>query len=228
MRLIYVRHGHPNYEKDCLTELGHKHAAAAAQRLKNEGIQKIFSSSCGRAYETAGYTARELGLNVQAYDYMREIGWGTLEGEVLYHDGHPWDNADKMVLENIPLCDDRLFEKEPFCRNDVKNYVALMARESDQWLESLGYRREGNYYRCIGQPYDTVAAFGHGGASAALFSRLFNLPFLFLCHSMGLDYTGIVVIDFPHKPGELVSPRFEVFNDARHIQHLKIQNVFNR
>lgn len=228
MRLIYVRHGHPNYEKDCLTPLGHQHAAAAAQRLKDEGIQKIFSSSCGRAYETAGYTARELGISVEAFDFMREIGWGTLEGDMLYHDGHPWDNADKMVLENVPLCDPDLLEKEPFCRNDVKNYVARMAQEADQWLLSLGYQREGHYYRCLSQPFHTVAAFGHGGASAALFSHLFNLPFLFLCQAMGLDYTGITVVDFPNKPGELVAPRFEVFNDARHIRHLKIQNVFNR
>ncbi len=27
MRIIFVRHGHPNYERDCLTELGVKHAA---------------------------------------------------------------------------------------------------------------------------------------------------------------------------------------------------------
>ena len=38
MRIIFVRHGHPNYVNDCLTELGHKHAAAAAERLKDEGI----------------------------------------------------------------------------------------------------------------------------------------------------------------------------------------------
>ena len=33
MRILFVRHGHPNYEKDCLTDLGHLHAAAAAERL---------------------------------------------------------------------------------------------------------------------------------------------------------------------------------------------------
>lgn len=38
MRLILVRHGHPNYEIDCLTELGHLQAEAAAERLCSEGI----------------------------------------------------------------------------------------------------------------------------------------------------------------------------------------------
>ena len=57
MRIIFVRHGHPNYEKDCLTELGHLHAQAAAKRLEEETIAEVHSSSCGRAAETAGYIA---------------------------------------------------------------------------------------------------------------------------------------------------------------------------
>ena len=44
MRLIFVRHGEPNYEKDCLTKLGHEEAKAAAQRLLCENIDEIFSS----------------------------------------------------------------------------------------------------------------------------------------------------------------------------------------
>ena len=52
MRLIFIRHGEPDYEKDCLTELGHKQAAAAAQRLLSEGIDEIYSSPQGRAFQT--------------------------------------------------------------------------------------------------------------------------------------------------------------------------------
>lgn len=50
MRIVLVRHGDPNYEKDCLTELGHKQAAVAAQRLLKEGIDEIYSSPLGRAH----------------------------------------------------------------------------------------------------------------------------------------------------------------------------------
>ena len=32
MRIIFIRHGNPDYEKDCLTELGHKQAEAAAKK----------------------------------------------------------------------------------------------------------------------------------------------------------------------------------------------------
>ena len=38
MRIIFVRHGHPDYVHDCLTDLGHLQATAAAERLRDEGI----------------------------------------------------------------------------------------------------------------------------------------------------------------------------------------------
>ena len=44
MRLILVRHGDPDYDKDCLTELGHRQADIVAQRLLEEGIEEIYSS----------------------------------------------------------------------------------------------------------------------------------------------------------------------------------------
>lgn len=42
MRIYFIRHGNPNYENDCLTDIGHLQAEACAERLKGEGIQKIF------------------------------------------------------------------------------------------------------------------------------------------------------------------------------------------
>ena len=73
MRIIFVRHGEPDYANDCLTPTGRAQAAAAAERLSGEGIAAIYASPCGRASETAGYTARRLGLPVTTLDYMREI-----------------------------------------------------------------------------------------------------------------------------------------------------------
>ena len=35
MRIIFVRHGEPDYENDCLTETGRRQAAAAAEIFHN-------------------------------------------------------------------------------------------------------------------------------------------------------------------------------------------------
>ncbi|MBR5896854.1 MAG: histidine phosphatase family protein, partial [Lachnospiraceae bacterium] len=76
MKLYIIRPGEPDYENDCLTATGRKQAEAAAERLKDEGFDEIYSSPNGRAQETAKYTAEKVGLPVTVLDYMHEISWG--------------------------------------------------------------------------------------------------------------------------------------------------------
>ena len=231
MRIVFVRHGHPNYVDDCLTELGKLHAQEAAKRLKEEGIERIFSSTCGRAYETAECTAKLLGLSVEKCEFMREINWGIYQDNQKVANDDPWGLSDAMVHRNESLLCADWKETEPFCNNVMIDYVNRIAEETDQWLKMLGYEREGLYYRVTGKKKDTgktVAAFGHGGASAAIFSHLFNLPYPFVCTTMGPDYTGITVVYLPEDEGTLVTPRFEILNDARHIRDLKPEkNIYD-
>ena len=98
MRIIFVRHGEPDYARDCLTETGREQAAAAAERLAGEGISEIYTSPCGRAAQTAAFTAERLGLPVTTLDYMHEISWG---GPGVPHDGHPWTLGDLMLAEGF-------------------------------------------------------------------------------------------------------------------------------
>lgn len=227
MRIIFVRHGHPNYINDCLTELGHKHAAAAAERLKDEGISEIYSSTCGRAYETAEYTAKQYGLPIAKCEFMREISWGSVDNEPIIFDGHPWSTVDDMVAKGESILNSDWASQEPFVRNKMVSYVENIADALDEWLKMLGYTREGLYYRVTGLSTNkTIAAFGHGGAGSAIFSHLFNLPYPFVCTTLNQDYTGITIVELPDTPGALVKPRFEIMNDARHMKDLRIENVY--
>ncbi len=228
MRIIFVRHGHPNYENDCLTDLGRLHAAAAAERLVGEGIKTIYSSTCGRAYETAGYTAEKLGLPIHKCDFMREISWGSTDKDPLFLNGHPWDTVEDMIAHDEPLLADDWAQGERFRRNKIVTDVQKTATETDIWLAGLGYTREGQYYRCTGNTDTTIAAFGHGGASAAILSHMFNLPFPFTSTIMGPDYTAITIISLSNAADRLLSPRFELLNDARHIKGLQTANIYNR
>ncbi len=228
MRIILVRHGHPDYVNDRLTPLGQLQAQAAAQRLKDEGIEKIFSSTCGRAMETAQCTARLLGLPVEGMDDFREINWGGANGKELPLHGHPWDTADAMTAQGMSLLDGDWATKPPFQGNMVVDYVAKVAAAADEWMLRLGYRREGLYYRVLTPAYHTVALFGHGGETAALLSHLFNVPFPFFCSAMGPDYTGIIVLTLPDEAQGLVPVRFALVNDIRHIQGLTAENIFDR
>lgn len=220
MRIIFVRHGHPDYEKDCLTELGHIHAAKVAERLKFEGICEIHSSSCGRAVETAQHTAGLLGLPVVQHNFIREIAWG-IEGKELYATGHPWNAVDEMVLEGRDLTRTDWRETEPFCRNCVVEHADKVAEGLDRWLSVLGYEREGALYRVTrSDTHRTIAMFSHGGSSSAAFARLFNLPFPYICRIFDMNYTAITVAALSDVQGTLTSPRLEIANDCRHLQSL--------
>ena len=219
MRIIFVRHGHPDYVNDCLTPLGHQQAEQAALRLKNEGIEQIFSSPMGRAHETAMYTAKLLSKDIETVDFMHEIKWGSSDGKEIYKDGHPWDTSLYAISQGYSLMDESWTKNEPFSNNTVFGEIERVASQSDQWLETLGYRREGTNYRVVGDNTDrTIALFSHGGSSSALFAHLLNLPFFYLCRAICPDFTAITVLCLSDEKGALTAPAIELANDSRHIK----------
>lgn len=228
MRIIFVRHGHPNYELDCLTELGHQHAEAAAERLAEEPVSQIHSSTCGRAAETAMHIAARHGLPVIQHDFMREISWGSVDGEPIYRDGQPWFTADKVVDLQKNLLDPDWMADEMYARNILISYVRQVGDDFDNWLTGFGLRREGKYYRVEQGSDETIMMVSHAGSSGAVLSRLLNLPFPFVCKVMSPDFTGIHVLEFSAQTGALVSPRVALLNDDRHMQHLKIEIFYGK
>lgn len=222
MRIVFVRHGHPNYEKDCLTELGHKHAQAAAERVANEGICEIYASTCGRAYETAQYTADKLGLDIVKCDFMREIRWGSKDGTELFKGGNPWFISWDLAERGESLMYTDWQQREPFCHSEVVEKYEAVSRDIDRWLLTLGYQREGDYYRVVGENTNrTVAMFSHGGSSSVALSHIANLPFPYFCATLAMDFTAVTVVKFDDRKGVLAAPRFEILNDARHIRGIE-------
>ena len=222
MRIIFVRHGEPDYEHDCLTERGRVQAKAAAERLREEGIEEIWSSPLGRAAETAAAASEVLGLPVKTLDWMRELRWGSIDGTPLPRNGHPWDLADLLAAEGFDLTDPAWRGHPYFSNNRVTAETDNVERQTDGWLLSLGYERRGAYYRCV-RPDDrqkTVALFSHGGSSAAAMGHILNLPFPYACGLFHLEFTGITVIRLDRNPGKQALPCLELANDGRHIHGL--------
>ena len=219
MRIVFIRHGEPDYEHDCLTPAGRKQALAAALRLENEGIGEIWSSTMGRALETAAPTAERLGLPVKPAAFMREVDWGSRDGSPLFSQGHPWNIADEMARRGENLLDPAWRENSFFRNNTVTDSVTRVETGIDPWLADLGYIREGLYYRCVREDSEqkTVAFFCHGGSSCAALAHILNLTFPYACALLHLEFTGITVLRFDRHPGSLALPCLELANDGRHI-----------
>ena len=120
MRLIFVRHGEPDYEHDCLTENGKVQAKDTAERLAKEKLSAIYSSPMGRAKETASYTAEGRGLEIQILDYMHEINWGSKEGKPqIEYDGHPWLLGFKLLTEEPEYINNPDFINHPYFKDNI-------------------------------------------------------------------------------------------------------------
>ena len=228
MRMIFVRHGDPNYRLDCLTELGHLQAEAAAERLADERIERIFASTCGRATETAQHIAARHGLAVEPLEFMREIGWDTLSGCPLPSNGHPWSVADYMVAHGECINNPLWATEEPFCRDAVTERALRVGREIDALLAALGYAREGGYYRIQKASDLTYILVSHGGSGSAALAHIFDLPFPYVCGRLHPDFTSVSIVSFSGDTGELVAPRIDLLNDARHIVGLEAPAVFGK
>ena len=217
MRIIFVRHGEPDYEHDCLTPAGRLQAAAAAERLAPEGISKIYSSINGRAQETAGYTARRLGLPVTVLPWMHEISWG---GPGLPENGHPWTLSDRMIdLEGYDFAAGD-WRKHPYFQGNVAvEYYDMIAGELDKLLAGHGYRHEqGVRFACETDQQETIDLFSHGGSGGCALAHLLALPFPYVTACLTYDFTSVIILSFPVRKGGYVHPRLELFNDTAHIR----------
>ena len=227
MRIVFVRHGEPDYAHDCLTPLGELQAKAAAQRLREEGIGAIYSSPQGRARQTADAAAEVLGLEVHTLDFMHEIHWGSTDGEALFADGHPWKIADELAAGGSDLTE-RNWAAHPYYRsNRVTEAVRVVEEGIDAWLASLGYVREGLCYRNTREDDEqfTVALFSHGGSSSAAMGHILNHPFPYMCAVFHLPFTGITTLRFDRHPGSLSLPVLELAGDGRHIRDVRLPEV---
>lgn len=230
MRIIFIRHGEPDYENDTLTEAGFKQAQLVAQRLKDENIEEIWSSTHGRALNSAKPTAELLGLPVKAVDFMREVTWGSKTGEKLFAGGHPWDIADEMARLGMDLNSPDWRTNAFFKDNKVVDCVETVGKGTDEWLEELGYKRNGLYYdHLIEEEYHrTIAFFCHGGSSSAAIAHIMNLPFPYVCALLHMEFTGITILRMDRKKGSCTLPCMELANDGRHIKEGSYHRLLNK
>lgn len=215
MRIIFVRHGEPDYEHDCLTPEGHRQAAAAAERLARENISRIYASPQGRAQQTALYTARRLNLPIVTLDYMHEISWG---GPGIPFGGHPWTLGDRMIDEED--CDFHAgdWRAHPcFAENIATRCYEEVSARFDGFLADQGYRREGGRYRCESGTDRTVALFSHGGSGGCALAHTLGLPFPYVASALPFEFASVTMLDFPVREGEFVHPRLALFNDCAHL-----------
>jgi len=116
-RLVFVRHAEAEgnlirqfhgWTNSEITEKGHVQAQLVAERLKNEKIDVIYSSSLKRTMQTAQYIADIKGLPIKTSDKLKEIFGGDWEGKrwdelpgIWPYENDTWENKPHLhVMPN--------------------------------------------------------------------------------------------------------------------------------
>ncbi|MCQ2427035.1 MAG: histidine phosphatase family protein [Clostridia bacterium] len=225
MKLYLIRHGDPNYKDNCLTPLGHVQAEALAERMTEINPTRLYTSTYGRARETAEHTANKLGMPITELDFIHEINTTRpdMDGKENYRDYTAWVGTEKMAAEGIDLRNCDWDNSLLWNGNRIKPDNERVVAGFDAWLETLGYKREGLYYRVVEKDRELrPMVFAHGGSITCVLAHVFGLHPLFFVNFLRINCTGITVLEFEGETGTLCCPRLTALNDHSHIIGLTV------
>ena len=75
MRIVFIRHGEPDYSKDSLTPKGWREAELLAKRISKWNVSQFYCSPLGRARDTASCTLKRMNREAITLPWMREFSY---------------------------------------------------------------------------------------------------------------------------------------------------------
>jgi probable phosphoglycerate mutase len=210
MRLHIIRHADPDYERNTITELGHREAAALAERMATAGLTRIYASPLGRARDTARYTEEATGLRAQVLDWTAELSAPhivTVDGS-----SQPIWNIDGEVvragsLESVVELHDPAYGR----------IMSDLERESDALLAGFGYRRDAGVYAIEERSDENVAVFCHAGFGMTWLAQLLALPAPLLWTGLFLAPTSVTTVLMEERSATTAVPRALAVGDTSHL-----------
>lgn len=242
MRIIFVRHGEPDYTDDSLTEKGKREADLLSKRTKDWNIKDIYVSPLGRAKETAEPTAKALDIEPVVLPWLREYSYmvvNPIHGEKSV----PWDFTPTQVFENQEMISkDGWTKAGPNISNsEVHDNYATVLNGLDELIEKYGYKRiENHYIRKDGRERfikstvkdmklctadelpendsePTILVVCHFGVICLMLSHLLNIPFELLTHGFILPTSSVTIVNTEERWKDEVSFRVQAMGDCTHL-----------
>lgn len=198
--LYLLRHGQSEWnvlhkvqgqEDTALTERGIEQAGMAAERLKDEKIDIIYSSDLRRAYDTAEIVGNKLNLDVNKLESIREVHFGV------------WQGLDLDTIKKEHGDDYKLWRTEPHNLNikDAENLHTLR----DRVLKDIQNLVSEN-------PGKKILLVSHGAAIKALILGILDID-ISKYNKLTVGNVGLSIIEYRE-----FSPVIKVLNDTNHVK----------
>ena len=149
MRLIFIRHGDPDYSIDNLTEKGKKEVALLTERIcKWDNITDFFTSPLGRAKATGAPALEKLGRTAKEFPWLQEFYY-----QITVPKDYPdksqvgkkriaWDLLPDYYLSHPEFFDkDKWLNSKLFKNSEIKEKYKEMCKGIDGLLAEYGYIR---------------------------------------------------------------------------------------
>lgn len=218
MKLLFIRHGEPDYERDCLTENGLAQAQLLAKRLeRDEDISAVYISPMGRAQETAAAYLKGKNLPTCTCDWLHEFDAAVSDPE--YDKPVPvWDIYPKNWTEINNCFDRNAFADVPFIKNsEVPSRFEAVKAGLDKVLAEHGLVRQNDVYVKTDSCDKTLAFFCHFGASCVMIAYLLGISPIITLQGLSAEPTAIATLCTDDRFGDKVNFRLHGFGDIHHL-----------
>ncbi len=237
MRLLFFRHGDPNYEIDGLTAQGRIEAQLLSRQIRTFGIDEVYVSPLGRAAETAEYSLKELGVTATTLDWLKEfpalfdpnianektreafkneIRRDPVSGE--YSRRIVWDIMPSYYCDHPELFDASAWRSsELAAASDAVMVYDNIVREFDSFLSEHGYDRNGSIYSTQKGNDKVLAFFCHFGVTCVLLSHLWNVSPFVLLQSLAMAPASVTEVVTEEREKGIVIFRTLRVGDITHL-----------
>lgn len=238
MLFFYVRHGDPIYNPDSLTPLGERQAEAVGKRLAMFGIDEIYASTSERAKLTAKPLSELLKKEITLLDFANEgYAWQQLTCYSKARECHTWlffapevkelFHTDEIISLGHRWHEHPAFFGEDYSGRDYAEGIARIQRSSDEFFESLGYRRVSDgKYEVINDNEKRVALFAHQGFGLSFLSCLLGIPYPQFTTHFDMCTSGMTVIEFKNEGG-YAYPKILMLSSDAHLYKEGLPTRYN-
>lgn len=234
MRILFIRHGDPDYDHDTLTEKGRREAALLAQAAPHMQIDHCYVSPLGRAKDTALYSLKALQKEAKTLSWLTEfpavVDLNLSEELALAYPDVPrqdsryearnviWDMVPSYWTDHPEYMDPEMWKQSLIAKcGDAVQVYDRVCREFDALLETYGYARQNRRYQVIRENTETIACFCHFGIICALLSHLWNVSPFVLWHGMALAPTSVTEVVSEERQQGIASFRALRAGDISHL-----------
>lgn len=217
MRIIFIRHGDPDYANDTLTAKGRIEAELLSDRVSKWNVKEFYCSPLGRAKDTAEYSLKRMNMEATVCEWLKEFYY-PIKDPVTGRERISWDFFPSYWTEMEEMYNkDNWMNTPVLSTGDIAAKAKMVYDGIDGILKSHGYERYKNFYKAVKPNTDTIVIFSHLGVSFVMLSHLLGISAPVLWQQFFIAPTSVTEVCTEEREKGNAAFRVKKFGDVSHL-----------